>query len=115
MAKHKLLKTLCLLLGNLKVGGTLHANPPQEPFEAGTTVAGFTIMPEFPSLLDITFSEIYSGLQNASFLSQDLVSAYMGRIEDVNHELNTVIEVNPDALAIASQLDVERSEGRVRG
>ncbi|CAF4566595.1 unnamed protein product, partial [Didymodactylos carnosus] len=43
--------------------------------------------------------------------SRQLVELYLKRIDDVNHkgpELNAVIEINPDALEIAEQLDKER-------
>ena len=39
----------------------------------------------------------------------------MKRTVQVNSVLRAVGEVNPDALAIAQSLDVERAAGRVRG
>jgi amidase len=48
----------------------------------------------------------------------DLVRAYLERIAAIDRSgptLRAVIEVNPDALAIAADLDRERAEGRVRG
>ena len=46
----------------------------------------------------------------------DLVTDYVDRIKryDVN-KLNSVVELNPEALAIAAQLDAERAAGAVRG
>ncbi|KAK1138563.1 hypothetical protein N8T08_002389 [Aspergillus melleus] len=41
--------------------------------------------------------------------------AYIQRINDVNSTLHAVLEVNPDALDIASQLDQEREMGHLRG
>ena len=43
---------------------------------------------------------------------------YLERIEAVDRKgpnLNSVIEINPDALAIAEGLDQERAQGQVRG
>jgi len=47
-----------------------------------------------------------------------LVEEYLGRIENIDQngpELNSIIEVNPDALLIAEELDKELSEGKIRG
>jgi amidase len=47
-----------------------------------------------------------------------LVQAYLdriGRIDRTGPTLRSIIETNPDALAIADQLDRERAQGRVRG
>ncbi len=47
-----------------------------------------------------------------------LVTAYLGRIRDLDRsgpELRQVLELNPDALAIARRRDRERSAGRLRG
>ena len=56
-------------------------------------------------------------LMDAGQLSAvDLVTYYVDRIKryDVN-KLNSVMELNPEALAIAAQLDAERAAGAVRG
>lgn len=50
--------------------------------------------------------------------SQDLVRAYLERIERIDRagpRINSVIELNPDALEIAEALDAERAAGKVRG
>jgi len=53
-----------------------------------------------------------SGEMNARALSE----YYLQRIETLDTStINSVIEVNPEALAIADERDRERSEGRVRG
>lgn len=47
-----------------------------------------------------------------------LTEAYLARIaaiDDAGPTLNAVVEVNPDALAIAAERDRERAAGRVRG
>lgn len=57
------------------------------------------------------------GLEDGVFTSLQLVQAYIRRIEEVDHIFHTVVELNPDALTIASKLDEERracgSRGRV--
>jgi len=41
--------------------------------------------------------------------------AYIARINEVNPILNAVLEINPDALAIAADLDAKRAAGNVIG
>ena len=60
--------------------------------------------------------ELSSGLDEGIFTSVDLVTAYITRTRDVNDELHAVIEINPDALKVAQDLDTERLvTGRRRG
>jgi amidase len=47
--------------------------------------------------------------------SRELTQAYLQRIAGLNPSLGAVIETNPNAVAIAAQLDNERRAGRVRG
>jgi len=42
------------------------------------------------------------------------VLGYINRIQSLNPLLHSVIEVNPNAMAIATALDVERRNGHVR-
>ncbi|MBT8252634.1 MAG: amidase [Bacteroidia bacterium] len=68
--------------------------------------------------LEATIPQIQKGLNNGDFTIQDLVQAYLERIEFIDKDgpqLNSVITVNPDALAIARTLDEELKNGRIRG
>jgi len=50
--------------------------------------------------------------------SRALVEQYLARIEAVDRsgpQLRSIIEVNPDAIAFATQMDRERADGHVRG
>ena len=67
------------------------------------------------SLLVLTIGDITTALDAGVFTSQDLVKAYLSRIEEVNDDLRAVTEVNPDAVAIAAGLDAERAKGNIRG
>jgi len=67
--------------------------------------------PELPDLYEAGVVELQAGLDAGWFSSVDLVSAYLGRIEEVNlkgAELRAVLEVSPRALEVAAQLDEER-------
>jgi amidase len=61
---------------------------------------------------------LQAGLASGRWTSRQLVEAYVERIERLDrgeHGLNSVLEVNPDAFAIADALDAERKSGAVRG
>ncbi|KAI7784840.1 hypothetical protein LA080_009159 [Diaporthe eres] len=55
----------------------------------------------------ITIDEIGYGLDHGTFTAVDLVNAHIARIHEVNQVFNAVLEVNPDALDIAKELDAE--------
>src|SRR4029079_2076528 len=47
--------------------------------------------------------------------SRQLTHGYIRRIQSLNPLIHSVIELNPNAIAIATQLDAERRRGQVRG
>ncbi|EFW86819.1 amidase family protein [Pseudomonas savastanoi] len=62
--------------------------------------------------------ELQQRMSAGSLTSAELVQDLLQRIEALNNngpQLNAVIEVNPDALQIAAQMDGERSRGEKRG
>ncbi|KAH8896714.1 amidase signature enzyme [Thozetella sp. PMI_491] len=69
----------------------------------------------FPSLIDVTIDDLTGGLERGLFTSVDLVNAYIARIQQVNSTLSVVTELNPDALAIAADLDSKRASGTILG
>jgi amidase len=74
-------------------------------------------VPSF-ALEELTIDELQTRMQRGSETSQSLVRQYQARIDAIDQRgpaINSVIELNPDALAIAAQLDAERKAGRVRG
>ncbi|KAM4061985.1 amidase [Hirsutella rhossiliensis] len=79
---------------------------------AYTTLSVYAAPPDasskFPPLLDATLDQLRQGLDGGAFTSVDLVNAYVARINEVNSALRPVAEINPEALAIATQLDSER-------
>ncbi|KAI0436214.1 amidase signature enzyme [Xylaria telfairii] len=68
-----------------------------------------------PSLLDSSIADLGALLEAGHFNSHDLVQLYIQRVGEVNNDLNAVIELNPDALCIARELDRERADGKARG
>jgi amidase len=60
---------------------------------------------------EITITELREGLKSGRFTARSLTEKYLARIEEVDKHgpgVNAVIEVNPDARAIADRLDRER-------
>ncbi|KAH0341462.1 amidase, partial [Aureobasidium melanogenum] len=88
-----------------------------------STVAGLvtpynntsTGLGEFPSLINVTTEELATGLEAGRFTSVNLVKAYSARIMEMNSTLRMVTELNPDALAIAAELDAMRANGTILG
>ncbi len=63
-------------------------------------------------LEEITLGELQDGLRNGRFTSRALTEAYLARIDAIDKRgpaINAVIELNPDALDIASRLDQEKT------
>jgi amidase len=70
------------------------------------------ILPEW------TISELQERMESGELTARRLAELYLERIEAVDKDgpiLNSVIEVNPDALEIADALDAERKAGKIRG
>jgi amidase len=69
-------------------------------------------------LEELTITELQDGMKSGKFTARSLVKKYLDRIDEIdNHgpELNSVIEINPDAIPIAEGLDRERKEKGARG
>jgi amidase len=67
---------------------------------------------------ELTIGDLQKALESGELTSQSLVRKYLARIEEIDRNgpaLNSVIEINPDALAMADALDRERQEKRLRG
>ena len=59
--------------------------------------------------------ELQQAMESGAVTSRALVEAYQKRIGELDHDLHAVIELNPDALAIADALDAERKTKGARG
>ncbi len=75
---------------------------------------------ESPSfnLEEITVSVLQEKMQSGEQTSVSITKAYLARIKEIDKggpELNSIIEMNPDALSIAAGLDKERKQGKIRG
>ncbi len=66
---------------------------------------------------EITVAELQEKMKSGEYTARSLVEMYTARIEEIDRSganLNSVLEMNPDAFAIADQLDNERTEGKIR-
>ena len=69
-------------------------------------------------LSEITISALQRGMVEQRYTARSVVELYLSRIDALDRAgpmLRAVIELNPDALAIAASLDAERKAGKVRG
>jgi amidase len=69
-------------------------------------------------LEEVTLAQLQAGMTSGSMTAHSITQQYLARIDELDRKgpaLHHVIEVNPDALAIADTLDRERKAGRVRG
>ena len=69
-------------------------------------------------LEEVTIAQLQQGMESGKYTARAIVETYLQRIEAIDKAgpaINSVVEVNPDALAIADQLDQERRDGKVRG
>ena len=67
---------------------------------------------------EITIDELQRGMQSGRFTAHSLAQQYLARIEAIDKKgpaVNAVIELNPDAMKIADELDRERKAKGARG
>jgi amidase len=67
---------------------------------------------------EITISDLQDGMKSGKFTARSITEKYLARIDAIDKHgpaINSVIEVNPDALAIADELDQERKAKGARG
>lgn len=70
------------------------------------------------ALNELTIHDLQQKMQSGEYTAEAITQLYLDRIEAIDKKgprLNAVIEINPDALAMAKKLDQERKAGKVRG
>jgi amidase len=67
------------------------------------------------SWIEATIPELQALMDSGALTSEQLTTNYLTQIASLNPLLHAVIETNPDALAIAEELDTERQSGHLRG
>src|ERR1700755_1770101 len=67
-------------------------------------------------LNEATIDALQQKMQSGALSSVQITKKYLQRIQSIDKSgpfLNAVIEINPDALSIAAELDKERKQGKV--
>lgn len=68
-------------------------------------------------LSELTVPELQKMMEEGTYTARRITELYLQRIQDIDKNgpaLNSLIEINPDALQLAEQLDEERKQGKVR-
>lgn len=63
-------------------------------------------------ILEKTIRELQTAMNGGQFTSVELVTFYLKRIEQYNPLLNAIIELNPDALKLAEDVDRDRKKDK---
>ena len=76
--------------------------------------------PDVPSfeLDEISISDLQDGMKSGKFTAKAIAEKYLARIDALDKKgpaINSIIELNPDALAAAEAMDKERQAGKIRG
>ncbi len=92
----------------LSVGGVARA----------ATAYGGYFSPHAKDLEETSIADLQARMEAGTLTSRQLVGMYLERIHALDKSgpmLNSIIELNPDALQIATALDQERASGTARG
>jgi amidase len=87
---------------------------------AAREVVPTSAAPDVPSfeLDEVTIDDLQAGMKSGKYTARAITEKYLSRMEAIDKSgpaLNSVIEVNPDAVEIAESLDRERKEKGGRG
>ncbi|BBE17923.1 amidase [Aquipluma nitroreducens] len=98
-------------------GGTLAFAPLSSCVQSTTPASAPEDYSAF-ELNEVTIAQLQEKMSSGALSSVEITRKYLDRIERIDKkgpELHSVIEINPDALDIARQLDDERKSGKIRG
>src|SRR3954464_6334632 len=99
------------------IGGVALASVRRVAHEVAAAPRAFTLPPDF-ELGEMTIRDLPAGMAAGKCTSHSLTRKYLERIDDVDKHgpaINSVIEMNPEALAIAAEMDKDHKAGHVRG
>jgi amidase len=69
-------------------------------------------------LNEVTVDVLQEKMKSGIYTSRSITQFYLDRIEKIDRSgphINAIIELNPEALAIADSMDAERKAGKIRG
>ena len=88
----------------------------EKPVEATAAAESAATVPF--DLEEATLDTLQQKMRQGAYTARSIAETYLRRIDQMDKKgpiLNAVIELNPDALTIADQMDQERKNGKVRG
>jgi amidase len=100
--------------GSVGLAGASIANAAKET----ARTSGPAIAPPAFELDEATIADLQNGMASGKYTAHSLARKYLDRIDDVDKHgpaIHSVIELNPDALSIATDLDKERKLKGPRG
>jgi amidase len=106
------------MAGAAAVFAAINSRAVASPSDNGTGPKPVPAAPKSFELEETTIAQLQAGMSSGQFTARSLAEKYLKRIDEVDKRgpaINSVIELNPDALAIAAALDQERQAGRVHG
>jgi amidase len=65
-------------------------------------------------LEEATVAGLQAAMADGRTTARKIAEGYLARIADIDKRINSVIEINPDALAIADEADRQRKAGKLR-
>ena len=108
-------------LMNTSVAGLAATTIASTTFEATAKTPPETIIKDFKDdfkLNEVTIGELQQKMKDGNLTSKAITQMYLKRIEAIDKKgpaINSVIEINPDAIKIAEEMDRERKAGKLRG
>src|SRR6266480_4206652 len=105
-------------LGASALGCALAITQPASAMIASESSPEHLSPPKDFELDELKISDLQDGMKSGRFTSRSLVKRYFDRIDEIDKNgpaVNSIIEINPDAVSIADALDRERKEKGVRG
>ncbi|MCK3685495.1 amidase [Maribellus sp. YY47] len=108
MKRRTFFKTSAISGSVLALSGAAACTAGSEPLSEKVNLTDF-------ELNETTVAELQQKMETGELTAEAICQKYLDRIKLVDPILKSVIELNPDALEIAKNLDEERKSGKVRG
>lgn len=75
---------------------------------------GLSLPAASDELNEVTIQQLQAKMKAGELSARRIAEIYLERIREIDPKLRSVIEINPDALEIADEMDRERKRGKVR-
>ncbi len=114
-ARREFLRTT--LIGGVAAAATVAIEPSTARARENSPAAPAADVPSF-ELDEATTTDLQDAMKSGKYTARSITERYLARIEQIDKQgpaINSIIELNPDALAIADGLDQERKDKGPRG